>query len=373
MSSQIIFLCDDRLTTLCDGMVINLTSQREQKYLEALRELEHKYEWKTSGMGAQFMHQNNSYAGRAEHAACSITSIAGQNGSMVYSIVTEETGGIYIKDPTDDEAPEQYRFGQRGFGVADIDVKPGAIACAVEDIRGEQHIAMLDDNRAGYRWITSGDTVDSAPWFSADGNKLYYASVGIARDERNMIIAFGPSSVLCLDLKNGNLDEICEDNQKDFIRPKQGPDGRLYMIVRPYKLPEPPRRTVGDRLRGVGDFFRGLSNIVKIFGSTANGKETQPTASGGAAVQTRMLNGRRVEISTPAEGEEEKGCAPNDWVLMRMESDGSFTEIQKGVADFAFDGDALVYTDGRRIFRCKDGKREKLYKGGFIPRIAIVK
>lgn len=40
MSGSIIIVCDDQLARVEKGMIINLTSQREQQYRQALRELE---------------------------------------------------------------------------------------------------------------------------------------------------------------------------------------------------------------------------------------------------------------------------------------------------------------------------------------------
>ena len=38
----------------------------------------------------------------------------------------------------------------------------------------------------------------------------------------------------------------------------------------------------------------------------------------------------------------------------------------------AFDGERLIYTDGRRIYAMEDGKRVLLHKGAFISRLAVM-
>ena len=87
-----------------------------------------------------------------------------------------------------------------------------------------------------------------------------------------------------------------------------------------------------------------------------------------------MLEGVLVDVTRVSDAktdDDERGCVPDAWVLMRREDDGSLTELVKGVADYDFDGDALVYSDGRRIIRLDDGKKNVLYKAVFIPRIVV--
>jgi len=231
----------------------------------------------------------------------------------------------------------------------------------------------MEEGRAGYRWITSGDTSDAAPAFSRDGKVIFYESSGLARSEDGYVTAQAPAEIIRLDLAAGAVEEICASPEHDYIRPKTAPDDGLYMIRKPYKLPERPRISVADRIRNIGNFFRGLGNIVRALGNTDSiDRKMENYMGAGTAVQTRMLNGVAVSVAEKPDEKEERGWAPDDWVLVRRNDDGSFTEILKGVADYDFDGEAIIYTDGRRVFRYENGRREKLCKGVFIPRVAVI-
>lgn len=374
MAGSVIIICDDQLARVKDGRIISLTSQREQQYRQALRELETKYEWKTSGAGAQFMKQTNPYKGATEYSRCRLNALAGLDGKLLYSISTPESGYLYLKDCEDDAAPEGHRYGERGLDITDLSACGGKIAFSAHDARGEYHIALMEEGRAGYRWVTSGDTYDAAPAFSRDGKSIFFESSGLARGDEGYVTAKAPAEIMKLDLAAGTLEEICADPEHDYIRPRMAPDGGLYMIKKPYKTPEIPRISVADRIRNIGNFFRGLGNIVRALGNTDSiDRKLDKYAGAGTAVRTRILNGVAVSVAEKPDEKDERGWAPDDWVLVRRSDDGGFTEILKGVADYDFDGGAIIYTDGRRVFRYENGRREKLCKGAFIPRIAVIK
>lgn len=376
MKGCILFLSDGQLGAWQEGRASILTSQRQAKYEETIRSLEEKYEWKTSGAGARFMEQHNPYHGAGNDSR--ITAIAPFKSQLLYAITTGESGGLYTKDPLNDAALEGLRYSDRNFTVRDMDAKGDLIACAMDTIRGECHITLFKEGAPGCQTVTQGDTVDTSPWLTQAGGQIYYASAGYARDEAGRILAKGPSAILKLDLQTGALDEIRSDDQYDYLRPKQGPDGALYMIRRPYGQPRITQPNALDRLRNAGSVLRGLVRFFKAIGKA--GEQEQPTAQASRgqvkqAPQRRMLEGVWVELSqdAPDKAEGEKGCVPDSWKLVRLEEDGSLTEVQQGVADYDFDGDALIYSDGRRILRLAAGKRTLLYRGLFIPRLAVMK
>jgi hypothetical protein len=75
----------------------------------------------------------------------------------------------------------------------------------------------------------------------------------------------------------------------------------------------------------------------------------------------------------PADQEDDGGFVPKDWVLMRENPEGELEVVREGVADYDFDGDALIWSDGRRILRSENGKTTVLHRGVFIPRIVVCK
>ena len=181
-----------------------------------------------------------------------------------------------------------------------------------------------------------------------------------------------------MDLKTGKLQEILADDTVDYLRPRKGPDGCLYFIRRPYEQPRGKRLTLADRVKNVGAFFKGVGKLFQFIGDPEGAAKRTPRVAGQSeeAAQKRMLEGVLVDVTRAKDADtddDEHGCVPETWQLMRREADGKLTEILKGVADYDFDGDALVYSDGRRIIRLQDGKKTVLHRAAFIPRLVVEK
>ncbi len=376
MSRQIVFLNDGEMGVISGGNAAPLTSQRMVQYQRTLRELEERYAWKTAGAGAQFMGQHNPYAdAQAQGAMCHVTALAPMQGQLLYALATPEMGGLYLKDPLDDGAQEGNWYSDRGFLVRDMDACDGQLALALDSVHGECHIALMQEGKPTYQVMTQGDTVDTAPWFSRRTKDLYYASVGNGRNADGAMLARGPSAILKLNLASGSLSEMLADDQIDYLRPREAPDGALYFIRRPYQPKGSRLLSLGERTKSVGAFFKGVGRFFKAIGDPQAAQGGKPTLTGNAKTvpQNRTLEGVTLDVSLPKDpAEQDKGCVPESWVLMRRGLDGTLTEVYKGVADYAFDGDALIYSDGRRIFRCQGGKREKLYRGTFVSKLTVV-
>ncbi len=163
------------------------------------------------------------------------------------------------------------------------------------------------------------------------------------------------------------------DEKTDYIRPKVAPDGTLYVIRRPYEQPDPRRITLKDRMKNFGAFFKGAGKLVKYIGDPEQArKEPQIIGQTKEQTQRRMLEGVMVDIARSEKNpQEDGGIAPDTWVLMK-ETNGQWTEAARGVADYDFDGDGLILSDGRRILRLTASGKEVLYRGDFVSRIAVV-
>ena len=137
MSGKIVYLNDGEMGVITGGGASPLTSQRMAQYQRTLRQLEEQHAWKTSGAGAQFMGETNPYAGAdAQGEACRVTALTGLHGQLLYALSTPEMGGLYLKDPLDDEAQEGNWYSDRGFFVRDMDAHDGQIALALDSVRG---------------------------------------------------------------------------------------------------------------------------------------------------------------------------------------------------------------------------------------------
>lgn len=358
-----------------DGQARRLHSERKALYVRTARSLEERNAWKYEGAGAKFQQQVNPYERRSHNAEsdCQIRAVAPWKGQLLYALTTPEMGGLFVKDAADDDAPESNWLSEREFRPADLHVQGERVVLALESAMGQCHIAIMQGESPRYEVITQGDTQDSAPFLCRDGRTVYYVSAGWARDEEGMTLAKGPGALLRLDLRSGGLDEVAAEETADYLRPKQAPDGTLYVIRRPYKSPAAKRPGVIDRVKNIGAAFKGLGKLLQFMGDPEGTAKRTPRVAGQSAeaAQQRMLEGIMVDISRTGDREDDEGCIPADWVLMRQAADGRFEEVLKGVADYDFDGDALICTDGQRIFRLEDGKKTVLHKAVFIPRIAV--
>lgn len=373
--TKVMFLSDDEMMVYAQGRISCLHSERRERYIQTARNLEARNAWKYEGAGAKFQMRENPYERQSVMAEsqCHVRAIAPWQGRLLYALTTPDMGGLYVKDPADDAAPESSWLSERGLQVEDLHVQGDQVALSVKVGMGERHIAVMKADTARYEIITQGDTVDAAPFLSRDGRTLYYASVGLARNENGFLMGTGPSVLLRMNLRTGEMEEIAADDRYDYLRPKEGPDGALYCIRRPHRQPEAPRPGLVQRVKGFGAAMKGLGKLLRLIGDPQGeaAREGGASAQGGQAVQSRPFDDVWLKI-TPACGEDdqENGGIPSDWVLLRR-TPGGFEEVCKGIADYDFDGDALVVSDGRRILRIADGEREVLYKGAYVPRIAV--
>ena len=380
MDTKVLFLSDGEMAVCEHGKVRTLHSVRMQKYIDTTRELENRNAWKYEGAGAQFQQQVNPYVAprRMAESTCRVTAIAPYGDQLLYALLTPDMGGLYLKSMEDDAAAEGNWLSERGFSLRDMHLQGGQIAFALDASQGECHIALMKAGQTRYQIITQGDTQDTAPFLCPDDRTLYYSSAGYARDEEGRILAKGPAALLKLDLCSGDLDTVYEDAAADYLRPKAGPDGALYFIRRPYEQPSRKPLTISDQIKNVGAFFKGMGKFFQLIGDPEGAKKRQPRVAGQSdnAAQKRLLEGVLVDVTSAKEANAEgdgRGCVPDSWVLMRREPDGKLTEVLKGVADYDFDGDALVYSDGRRIIRQQNEKKTVLHKAVFIPRLVVIK
>lgn len=376
---KVLFFSDGEMTLYHDGRMQVLHSGRMERYMATARDLEARNAWKYEGAGAQFQQQRNPYEAhrRMAESACRVTAMAMHGDQLLYALVTPDMGGLYLRALEDDAAPESSWLSERTFRPRDMHMQGGQVALALDTPQGECHIALLEAGKARYETLTLGDTQDTAPFLCPDGRTIYYASAGFARDEEGHILAKGPSALLKLDARTGDLTEVIAADDMDYLRPRVAPDGRLYFIRRPYQMPKPKRLSLIDRVKNVGAFFKGVGRLFQFIGDPEGSAKRQPRIAGQPddGQQKRMLEGVLVDVtrvSDAAAEDDERGCVPETWTLMRQEADGSLTAVAAGVADYGFDGDGLVYSDGRRIIRLQDGRKTVLHRAVFIPRLIVV-
>ena len=378
MASKLIFLSDGEMMVLDGGRPRRLDSERKAQYARTVHDLQERNAWKYEGAGAKFQHQVNPYELRSGmlDAVCQIRAAVPWQGKLLYALTTPEMGGLYIKPLEEGDSAESHWLSERGFCPMDLHARGEQAVLALDTALGERHIALMKAGSARYEFVTQGDTQDSAPFLCEDGRTLYYVSAGWARSEDGRAIAKGPSELLRQDLHTGRLEEIAADDNYDYLRPRIAPDGTLYVIRRPYKMDAPRRVGIVDRVKSIGSVFKGLGRLLRFIGDPEGAAKRTPRTAGQTteAAQQRMFEGMLLDITRSSSGTDEgEGCIPQDWVLLRQAPDGHFEEELRGAADYDFDGEALIYTDGRRIIRLEDGKKTVLHKAVFIPRLAVCK
>jgi hypothetical protein len=129
-------------------------------------------------------------------------------------------------------------------------------------------------------------------------------------------------------------------------------------------LAENVRRPNGKAARGQGQ-ASGVA-VGTVIAATAKNEDLH-------IPRCARKDHRRNGITRTADQAEDGGFVPKDWVLMRENPEGELEVVREGVADYDFDGDALIWSDGRRILRSENGKTTVLHRGVFIPRIVVCK
>lgn len=376
MATRFLYLSDGEMGYYDGAKAVTLHSERMAKYIQTLHDIAEHNAWKYEGEGAKFQGRVNPYA-NVEHQAnrCRVTALLPFDGRVLYALSTPDMGGLYLRSLEPVDKAEGSWLSDRQFRVSDLHCRGNQVALSLACPNMETHIALMEADSARYRVITQGDTEDEAPFLSSDGVTLYYASAGYARDEQGIPIARGPSALLRLNLHTGSLEEVCAEPAFDCLRPKEGPDGALYFIRRPYKQ-ETPRAGVVDRVKNVGAIFKGMGKLLSYIGNPERAKKQMQVAGQPKAdAQKRLLEGVMLDVTpaNPAQEDDTAGFVPEEWVLLRRDADGTLTEIQRGVADYDFDGEAILYTNGRRVIRLEDGRKTVLHRGLFIPRIHVLK
>lgn len=380
-----IYVAKGGMTLVQDGQIRPLKSQRIAQYERTMRVLEEKHEWKSIGQGAQFMGQHNPYAGASAQKG-TVTAAAPYRAELLYAFLTGQTGGLYLKNPLDDEQTEGLVLSSQTFQANDLCTRGQLIAASLNDIRMEKHIVLFKDAQSGYTQLTEGDSVDRYPFIAKDAQTLYYSSAGHARNAEDALIATSPYAVLSLTLSTGNVETVYEDAGRDCLKYMADETGGQYFLSRPYK--QPARPGVLDRLKNLlmipVYIFKGLALFGKMTKAAGGGDTPRPAFSGGAGAKQRekqevMIEGQLLDIAqqlheNEQRGEKYPGIVPKDWQLVRLKNDGSLETIKHGVLDYALlPSGGFVYTNGKYVIAVDTrGGETVLAKDTLITKVAVL-
>lgn len=382
MKETIVYIAQDEMGLIHGGKATGLESQRLRRYEQALRELEQKHAWKSEGPGAQFMRQQNRYAGAAQHKG-RITSVAPYEDGLLYGMSTGEMGGLYRKNPFAPAEEEGLFYSDKHFGADDLCVCGDTVLLSISGAFGERHIARFVAGKAGYQLLTEGDTSERFPSFAHGQDAIYYAAAGYARDAQRTLLGISPYAILRLCLTTGEVEDLYADPKRDLLKLCEDRHGGRYLMARPYRGNGRGADPM-ELLRAPVRFLKAIGGFLNLFSMRYGG---QPLRGGGAAatkaaqqsqrelfIDGNLIQAEKTLAENKKRGDVHPGIAPKDWQLLRVREDGGFELVKQGVIDYALlENGGFVYTNGRYVIACDaQGHETVLLKDKLVTRVAVL-
>lgn len=373
---KIIYISDNKIYKCTDGKITELSSERAQHYKSTVSEIRRNKEWKHSGTGAQFM--GTAAPSGNESIFVSINGIADDGTGLVYSIQLGEMGGIYRKNPDKPEAAEEHIFTGMNRDIGSISIKNGKIAAC-----SNGHLSIFD-MKGNFEDITDGDSIESQPCWSADDDRIFCSTAGIARNQYGAPAAYSPRSIMAVDLNAGSMEELFADEKYDFLRPSNDSSGNFYCIRQPYKVPEEKNPLWKDVLLFPVRIIKALLGFLNAFSVLFGGEslrsgrkqgdvKTKEKSDRELFFEGRLLEAEKNEKENTAKGEKNPGIFPLSRVLVRIAPDGTETVLKRGVMDYAVlpDG-SIICSNGRSLLHITDSGEELIAKAKMAQNICVL-
>ena len=373
---KIIYISDNKIYKCTDGKITELSSERAQHYKSTVSEIRRNKEWKHSGTGAQFM--GTAAPSGNESIFVSINGIADDGTGLVYSIQLGEMGGIYRKNPDKPEAAEEHIFTGMNRDIGSISIKNGKIAAC-----SNGHLSIFD-MKGNFEDITDGDSIESQPCWSADDDRIFCSTAGIARNQYGAPAAYSPRSIMAVDLNSGSMEELFADEKYDFLRPSNDSSGNFYCIRQPYKVPEEKNPLWKDVLLFPVRIIKALLGFLNAFSVLFGGEslrsgrkqgdvKTKEKSDRELFFEGRLLEAEKNEKENTAKGEKNPGIFPLSRVLVRIAPDGTETVLKRGVMDYAVlpDG-SIICSNGRSLLHITDSGEELIAKAKMAQNICVL-
>lgn len=373
---KIIYISDNKIYKCTDGKITELSSERAQHYKSTVSEIRRNKEWKHSGTGAQFM--GTAAPAGNEAVFVSINGIADDGTGLVYSIQLGEMGGIYRKNPDKPEAAEEHIFTGMNRDIGSISIKNGKIAAC-----SNGHLSIFD-MKGNFEDITDGDSIESQPCWSAEDDRIFCSTAGIARNQYGAPAAYSPRSIMAVDLNAGSMEELYADEKYDFLRPSNDSSGNFYYIRQPYKVPEEKNPLWKDVLLFPVRIIKALMGFLNAFSVLFGGEslrsgrkqgdvKTKDKSDRELFFEGRLLEAEKNEKENTAKGEKNPGIFPLSRVLVRIAPDGTETVLKRGVMDYAVlpDG-SIVCSNGRSLLHITDSGEELIAKVKMAQNICVL-
>ena len=344
----------------------SVTSAYAEKVRERAHQIDRKHAWKTEGRGGRFMGAG-AWAGADEAALVApvarVTGLARARaaGHVLYALDTEMVAGVFSYEL--ENGAETRIFHATDRRLVDLATHPDheAVACAIRHKNGTTSIALMREDGTEIQVVTDGDTIDLAPrWIPDAPRSLVFQSAGVGRDAAGVFAGVGPFAVQRLDVEDGKLTTLLEDERFDFVTPQLAADGSLHCIRRPYQGADksvPVGRVMMDTILAPFRMGNAVVQYLNFFTTRYTGKPlvTSKGARSRAADAKRMAElGNLAQANEAARRalereEHDTGNVPSSWELVRFTAGGEDEVLAKGVASFDLGAGGVIYTDGRHI------------------------
>lgn len=377
---KLVFADGERLGVITEGKAVYYESDYIARYKNYVESRKRNDEWKVSGEGARFRGDTEAADGRPERVDAYINGVDWDGDEIVYCFTVGSSSGVYRK-PLGEKLPEAHIFSSSDTEILSVNVFGALIAVTVRSDDVTSQIGTLDMRTSELQTLTGGDARDANAVFSS-ADVLLFDSAGVGRTADGSFSGkYAPSEIFSLDRNTLELRELAAGEQS-FIKPRIAADGALYYIRRP------------NREKGSGNLFLDillfpfrilkalfgmLQAFTVIFGNTSltsdMGGGNNPTKGRKQSARQLYVDGKLIEADKEQKRnrkfkDREYGFIPASWKLVRR---GEKEEVlASGVCDYALSDDGtLYYTDGRHIFRRKDGKETKLADTACCLSIAV--
>jgi len=378
------FLSNRKLHVRRHGATRLIESEFERSVRERAASIERRHAWKSQGRGAMF--QGGMWAAQpngASQVPVLLTGLtAGQSGTLLYSMETDAVSGIFLLDA---EGVETRLFHTADFRIRHAALHPDGVTLAATAFHKESmrsNIAVIPVHGTEFAELTEGDSFDQLPnWVPGAKRRVVFQSAGVGRDAAGRFAGLGPCTIQQLDLDSGDLDEVASEAARDLLQPRQGQDGSLYYIRKPYESGIHEASVVGS-LKDAALFpFRMARAVLQYFNIFSMMYTGKPLVTGKGAVQRRMDprqlfiygNLASAQMAQPQE-DDAPSCVPSSWELIRSTPGGQKEVLANGVLayDLASDG-SVLYSGGASITRLTpDGRSERVLQAESIERIVAL-
>jgi hypothetical protein len=373
------FLSNGKLFTRKAGAIQELESTYINETIKRREQARDRHSWK---QGTSFEVSANRGARDFDQGDAPIQATSAlylPDGSLLYILRDEAIGGLFKRSAA--SGNEERLVLKQGLVAADLALSPDAqtLALSSEQSGGVAQIALVKIDGGGYRTVTGGDTVDSAPaWIPQAPQQLLFQSSGLARDKEGYVLARGPASILKLDMEAGKVTPVLEDSGFDFLRPRVSNDGALLFIRRPYEgSGYGASSALLDTLLFPFRLLRALFHYLNFFSLMYSRKPL--TSAGGpqqsADLKSIYVQGRRLDaernLRSAGAVQGVPSLVPASWQLIRRDQNGGEAVLATNVLsyDLASDG-SIVYTNGQGVFALQaHGNAALLLEGQLVTEV----